>query len=56
MPPSKKDDKIIAHGYAKIYEKYKEHKEKNLNIIELGSFYSSKSATFYYYFKNSQIC
>ena len=55
--PSKQDDKkIIAHGYAKIYEKYlKEQKEKNLNIIELGSFYGNASAAFYFYFKNSQI-
>ena len=55
--PSKQDDKkIIAHGYAKIYEKYlKEHKEKSLNIIELGSFYGNASAAFYFYFKNSQI-
>ena len=55
--PSKQNDKkIIAHGYAKIYEKYlKEHKEKNLNIIELGSFYGNASAAFYFYFKNSQI-
>ena len=55
--PSKQDDKkIIAHGYARIYEKYlKENKEKNLNIIELGSFYGNASAAFYFYFKNSQI-
>ena len=55
--PSKQDDKkIIAHGYAKIYEKYlKGNKEKNLNIIELGSFYGNASAAFYFYFKNSQI-
>ena len=55
--PSKQDEqKIIAHGYAKIYEKYlKEYKEKNLNIIELGSFYGNASAAFYFYFKNSQI-
>ena len=55
--PSKQDDKkIIAHGYAKIYEKHlKENKEKNLNIIELGSFYGNASAAFYFYFKNSQI-
>ena len=55
--PSKQEDKkIIAHGYAKIYEKYlKEHKDKNLNIIELGSFYGNASAAFYFYFKNSQI-
>ena len=55
--PSKQDNKkIIAHGYARIYEKYlKEHKDKNLNIIELGSFYGNASAAFYFYFKNSQI-
>ncbi len=55
--PSKQENKLITgHGYAKIYEKYlKEHKEKNLNIIELGSFYGNASAAFYFYFKNSQI-
>ena len=55
-PSRQEDKKIIAHGYAKIYEKYlKEHKDKNLNIIELGSFYGNASAAFYFYFKNSQI-
>ena len=55
--PSKQvDKKIIAHGYARIYEKYlKERKDKNLNIIELGSFYGNASAAFYFYFKNSKI-
>ena len=55
--PSKQDDKkIIAHGYAKIYEKYlKKHKDEYLNIIELGSFYGNASAAFYFYFKNAQI-
>tara|TARA_Y100000768_G_scaffold139296_1_gene103787 strand:+ start:230 stop:1078 length:849 start_codon:yes stop_codon:yes gene_type:complete len=55
--PSKQEDKkIIAHGYAKIYEKYlKEHKDEYLNIIELGSFYGNASAAFYFYFKNAQI-
>ena len=55
--PSKQEDKkIIAHGYAKIYEKYlKERKDEYLNIIELGSFYGNASAAFYFYFKNSQI-
>ena len=55
--PSKQEDKkIIAHGYAKIYEKYlKKHKDEYLNIIELGSFYGNASAAFYFYFKNAQI-
>ena len=55
--PSKQEDKkIIAHGYAKIYEKYlEEHKDEYLNIIELGSFYGNASAAFYFYFKNALI-
>ena len=55
--PSKQEDKkIIAHGYAKIYEKYlKKHKDEYLNIIELGSFYGNATAAFYFYFKNAQI-
>ena len=55
--PSKQDyKKIIAHGYAKIYEKYlKDNKDRVLNIIELGSFYGNASAAFFFYFKNAKI-
>ena len=55
--PSKQDSKkIIAHGYAKIYEKYlKDNKDRVLNIIELGSFYGNASAAFFFYFKNAKI-
>ena len=55
--PSKQDGKkIIAHGYAKIYEKYlKDNKDRVLNIIELGSFYGNASAAFFFYFKNAKI-
>ena len=55
--PSKQDGKkIIAHGYAKIYEKYlKDNKDGVLNIIELGSFYGNASAAFFFYFKNAKI-
>ncbi len=55
--PSKQNNKkIISHGYAKIYEKYlHKHKEKKLNMIELGSFYGNASAAFFFFFKNSQI-
>ena len=55
--PSKQDNKkIIAHGYAKIYEKYlKDNKDKISSVIELGSFYGNASAAFFFYFKNAQI-
>ena len=55
--PSKKEfKKIIAHGYAKIYEKYlKNNKDSISSIIELGSFYGNASAAFFFYFKNAQI-
>ena len=55
--PSKDNkEKVVSHGYAKIYEKYfYRYKEKRLNIIELGSFYGNASAAFFFFFKNSQI-
>ena len=55
--PSKQDNKkMIAHGYAKIYEKYlKINKDKISSVIELGSFYGNASAAFFFYFKNAQI-
>ena len=55
--PSKQDNKkIIAHGYAKIYEKYlKDNKDKISSVLELGSFYGNASAAFFFYFKNAQI-
>lgn len=56
QPLKKKKNKIQAHGYSKIYEKYFFRKKKDkLNILELGSFYGNASASFYYYFKNSTI-
>ncbi len=49
-------NKIKAHGYSQFYEKYfQDLKNKEINILEVGSFYGSASAAFYYYFKNSQI-
>ena len=55
--PSKQDGKkIIAHGYAKIYEKYlKNNKDRISSIIELGSFYGNASAAFFFYFRNAKI-
>ena len=56
QPIKKNKKRIDAHGYSKIYEKYfTSLKEKNLNILELGSFYGNAAAAFYYYFKNSKI-
>ena len=56
QPFKRKNDKIIAHGYAKIYENlFKSKKNNNLNILEIGSFYGNASAALYFYFKNSLI-
>ena len=53
-PSKRKKDKIQAHGYGNFYEKYfKKIKEKNLNILEIGSFYGNASASLFFYFKNS---
>ena len=57
VQPIKKNNQIIdAHGYSKIYEKFfKELRSKNLNILELGSFYGNAAAALFYYFKSSNI-
>ena len=55
--PYKKDNvRIKAHSYSKFYEHYfKNIKNDNLNIIEIGSFYGNASAALFFYFKNSII-
>jgi len=56
QPIKKKNIKIDAHGYSLLYEKYfMKKKDKNLKILELGSFYGNAAASLYYYFKNSEI-
>ena len=56
QPFKRKNDKIIAHGYAKIYENlFKSKKNLNLKILEIGSFYGNASAALFFYFKNSFI-
>ena len=52
----KKNKRIDAHGYSKIYERYFEKiRNANLNVLELGSFYGNAAGAFFYYFKNSNI-
>tara|TARA_Y100000591_G_scaffold157113_2_gene135147 strand:- start:943 stop:1797 length:855 start_codon:yes stop_codon:yes gene_type:complete len=52
----KNKNKIEAHGYSIIYEKYfKPYKNKTINILELGSFYGNASAAMFFYFKNANI-
>ena len=52
----KKNIKIAGHGYASFYERYfLNFKKKNINILELGSFYGNASAALYFYFKESDI-
>ena len=56
QPSKRKSDKIIAHGYAKIYENlFKSKKNEHLEILEIGSFYGNASAALFFYFKNSLI-
>ena len=56
QPIKKKNKRIDAHGYSKIYERYFEKiRNANLNILELGSFYGNAAGAFFYYFKNSSI-
>ena len=56
QPIKKKNKRIDAHGYSKIYERYFEKiRNDNLNVLELGSFYGNAAGAFFYYFKNSSI-
>ena len=56
--PMKRDSnlKIQGHNYAKFYDEYFfEKKDKELNILEIGSFYGNAAAALYFYFKNAKI-
>ena len=51
QPSKRKREKIKAHGYGKFYESYfKDFKDKELNILEIGSFYGNASASFFFLF------
>lgn len=53
---SRKKDKIQGHQYAFFYDKYfKDIKNNQLNILELGSFKGGAAAAFSFFFKNSKI-
>ena len=48
--------KIQGHNYAKFYDEYFFEKiDKELNILEIGSFYGNAAAALYFYFKNAKI-
>ncbi len=56
--PMKRDSnlKIQGHNYAQFYDEYLfEKKDKELNILEIGSFYGNAAAALYFYFKNAKI-
>ena len=56
--PMKRDSnlRIQGHNYAKFYDEYFfEKKNKELNILEIGSFYGNAAAALYFYFKNAKI-
>jgi len=45
-----------THNYGKFYDKhFKKLKDKKLNILEVGSYRGSSSASFFNYFSNSKI-
>jgi hypothetical protein len=53
---SRRKDKIQGHQYAIFYDKYfKDIKNNQLNILELGSFKGGAAAAFSFFFKNSKI-
>lgn len=55
-PIKRSKKKIKGHGYSKFYEKYFDKiKDKNINIIEIGSFYGNASAALFFYFKNAKL-
>jgi len=50
------DKRVDTHGYSIYYEKYlKEFKDKEINILEIGSHEGRAIASFYYYFPNSKL-
>ena len=56
QPAKKNKNKIEAHGYAKIYEEiFNVFKKKNINILELGSFYGNAAAALFFYFDKANI-
>ena len=56
QPAKKNKEKIRAHGYAKIYEPiFINFKNKEVNILELGSFYGNSAAALYFYFNKASI-
>lgn len=48
--------KKIGHKYHKFYEKYfYDIKDRKVDILEIGAFKGNATASFYFYFKNSNI-
>ena len=52
----KDSNMIIGHGYSKFYQKYFENfKDKEFNLLEIGTWKGSSCAAFAKYFKNAKI-
>ena len=48
--------KYTGHGYHKFYEKYlNKIKDKNFNLLEIGTYKGASIASFYFYFKKANI-
>jgi len=55
-PYYKNDNDIIGHGYAKFYEEHFESlRNKEINLLEIGTWKGGSTASFYYYFKKAKI-
>ena len=47
---------IIGHGYAKFYEEHlKYYKDKDLSLLEIGTWKGGSAASFFYYLKKARI-
>ena len=52
----KSDNSLMGHGYAKFYEIYlARYKDKEIKLLEIGTWEGASIASFYYYFKNAII-
>ena len=55
-PYGKNSNKIIGHGFGKFYEKhFKELKNENFNLLEIGTWEGASLASFHSYFNKAQI-
>ena len=55
-PYYKNAEETIGHGYAKYYEEHlNTFRDKNINLLEIGTWEGGSTAAFYHYFKKAKI-